>query len=255
MQWQLLISFVHEVPPMRQPEDSVPHIQYANSEEIAWHLTKQLRLPDLVISDTDTIPGFLCLADNEPMLTKIYKIKKRAPEKRLLVLAASLEMAISIVDYSRITADRKKIESFLGLLWPGSLTCILPLKAGHSFSSALHQENQIAIRVPDQPWLRATIEQCGSFVAAPSANLSGLPVEETPRNIFRQFQDSISLYHFHLDEISLKKWDGLSPILDFTTWKTNQPSTIVDLCGAEPVLVRGGAMPWPLIQSQWHSYE
>lgn len=170
-----------------------------------------LRDGGLVAFPTDTVYGIGCLARNGEALEAIFVAKRRPPEKRVPLLAASLEQAVErgylADERSRLLAQR---------FWPGGLTLVLP--------SGADGESQ-AFRVPDHPVALALIERAGPL-ATSSANRSGEPETFEADDVAVAFADT----------------DLLDLILDGGAVPGGVASSVVDLSVEPGRLVREGAI-------------
>ncbi|CEM60679.1 Sua5/YciO/YrdC/YwlC family protein [Treponema phagedenis] len=162
-----------------------------------------LREKKIVIIPTDTIYGFSGIMPETA--DKIAAIKGRNASKQFIALIAKPE------DYKKYT-DISIPQKFLSL-WPGPLTLIMRLKNG----------NTQAFRCPNDNWLREVVEKTGKPIYSTSANRSGFPPLTDIEEIKQEFQQDVSLI------VDAGKITGLA-------------STIVDISGSEPKLLRQGAI-------------
>jgi L-threonylcarbamoyladenylate synthase len=102
--------------------------------------------------------------------------------------------------------------------WPGPLTLVLPAPSPTDGST-------IAVRAPDHDVARALLAALGEPIASSSANPAGQrpPVDA--------------------DEVIAALDDELDLVLDGGPCRIGQPSTILDLSGATPRILRQGAIP------------
>lgn len=161
---------------------------------------------------TETVYGLLTKWDNEAGREKIYALKHRPATKRLQMLAPSLDAALQagVQDTPEL---RKLAEHF----WPGALTLVVKNAT---------QDDTIGLRIPDHPFVRRLLEECGCVCAATSANRSG-----TPAAI--QIHDAL---------------DGLDGTPDLAvdggviTVTGGQASTVVSLLSDPPTVLRQGVI-------------
>lgn len=176
-----------------------------------------LRRGGVVAFPTDTVYGLGACADNEAAVAKIYKLKQR-PQNIALPLLLANKAQISQVALSVPPIARLLIDKFL----PGALTLVLP-RADAVLDIITASGSTVAIRIPDHPVPVALARELGP-IAATSANLSGQPSSLTAEEVYTQFGDKIELV---ID-------DGRCP--------RGKESTIVDVTGSIPVLLREGAI-------------
>lgn len=172
---------------------------------------------ELVVLPTDTVYGLAADAFKAEAVQRLLDTKGRGRDMPPPVL-------ISVVDTMDALATdipeagRELCKAF----WPGPLTVIC-----HAQSSLMwdlgETQGTVALRVPDQADTRELLSRTGPL-AVSSANLSGQPAATDVYDAERQLGDAVAVY---LD-------GGESP--------KGEPSTIVDLTGDIPNVVRVGAL-------------
>ncbi len=136
---------------------------------------------EVISFPTDTVPA---VAVKPKHAQKIYALKKRSPDKPLILMAASLE---EIWDYVvGNDAEKQQWLAIAAKYWPGALTLVLP--ASDRVSSAINPTNSgtIGVRVPDLDIARQILAKTG-VMATTSANLSGQPPIEWTEKIALTF--------------------------------------------------------------------
>lgn len=179
-----------------------------NAKETAVKTAEVLNSGGLCILPTDTIYGFICRADADDAIERIYKIKGRERDKPFLVLLADIK---SISGFSDMEMPQKLKPHI-----PGPLTFIMPLKTVLSFSFC---RDTLAIRIPDDTFLLDVLSQT-SAVVAPSANKAGKAPSMKINEIADEFESDVDL------------------IVSAGDIKESLPSTIYD-CVNEKVLREG----------------
>ncbi len=182
-----------------------------------------------LIYPTDTIYGLGCSATNEKAISRIFEIKKRTPVKALPVLVSNINMARKIA-----YIDKKK-EEMLRKIWPtstktstwegpGPITVILQ-KKDLIPDILTGGQNTIGMRIPNSKFNRILIESLEQPIVATSANISGEEPDLDVRDIINRFTQE-------------KEQPDL--ILDAGILSQSEPSTILDLSGLKPKIVRVG---------------
>ncbi len=178
-----------------------------------------LRAGKVVLLDTDTLPGLHALATLPAAAQLLRELKGSADGRPFLLLFPSLEAVLR-------HAVRPKDET-LGLLrrtWPGALTVLL--SASESAPPEwIAEGGSIAARVPGCAPLRALLEELGAPLFSTSANRAG---EEPATSLEEACARFPQLAFFALGEVA----PGVA-------------STLVDLRGDHPQLLRKGHLPWP----------
>ncbi len=172
-----------------------------------------LRSGGVAVLPTDTIYGFHCVYSEAAAIDRIRSLKGRSSEGFIL-LAATLEMADALVgDWPRGS------RSVLGSLWPAPVTAILP--ASGDIPTALRPAGKVAVRIPSMSSLLDLIGRVGEPIVSTSANLSGMPPLEKIGEIKSAFP-------------------GLDAYISRRGAGSRSPSTIIDLTGSRPRMVRKG---------------
>lgn len=188
----------------------------ATNHDAAKALAAAVRAGNVGVFVTDTVYGIGCRADDVKAIKRIYRLKKRADPK-LPLLVSSLHMAKRYVRVS------KRNEALLRRHWPGALTAVLPSKQQLPYLLE-GGTGALAVRVPDDAWLRGVIRRLGVPLVATSANISGQQTIENEQQLRAQFK--------RLPDVFV---DGGNP-------RSRKPSTLVDLMSEKPVIVRAGAV-------------
>ncbi len=177
---------------------------------------KILKQGGLVAFPTETVYGLGGDALDAEAAAKIYSAKGRPLDNPLIVHIADKEdiyqLAEDIPDAARKLADK---------FWPGPLTIIL--KKGQLVpNSTTGGLATVAIRMPSDQIAAMLIRESGLYIAAPSANASGRPSTTRAEHVYEDLAGRIPL------------------ILDGGPVPIGLESTIVDLSGEHPIILRPG---------------
>ena len=174
---------------------------------------------DLVVLPTDTVYGLVCTPDSEEPTRALTALKERPPEQPLALLAASVDRLLDAVPELRGPDER-----VARALLPGPYTLVLPNPARRFARLTGERPETIGVRVPELAGPGAVVLDQVGVVAATSANVHGGPdprrVEDVPVSILAAVAAVID--------------DGELP---------GVPSTVLDLTGDEPRVLREGAVP------------
>lgn len=157
-------------------------------------------------------------------LTRLFALKERPSEKPVLVLISGPEMLTQVAQELTETAAR-----LMAYFWPGPLTLILPAQP-HLPWGLTGGTGTIGVRQPRQPLICRMIAALGFPVTGTSANRSGRPPLVAAAAVAEEFGAGVDL------------------ILDMGPCPGGLPSTIVDVTGIAPRLVRAGAVPAALLK-------
>lgn len=170
----------------------------------------------LVAIPTETVYGLGGNAMDEGAAAKIYAAKGRPSDNPLIVHIAKVSDLTLLSDQVP-----EKAYALAERFWPGPLTMIVRKNKSVPYTVTGGLET-VAVRLPSHEVARAVIEASGTFVAAPSANLSGRP---SPTDAIHVIEDL----------------DGrVDMIIDDGAIDIGVESTIVDLTEDIPVILRPG---------------
>ena len=201
--------------------------QLVRQVEEAAEIVKQ---GGIVAFPTDTVYGLGAGVFNNEAVDRIYKVKQRPHHLPLpILLADCAQLAI-------VTASVSEIAWLLiKYFWPGGLTLVLP-KATSFHSNATAGSDKVAIRIPNHVVPIALIRNSGVPIVGTSANLSSEPSALTPEGVRAQLGDNVDL------------------IVDGGKCHGGLESTIVDLTGKVPVILRQGIVPEEEIKKIYREY-
>ncbi|MBM4458250.1 MAG: threonylcarbamoyl-AMP synthase [Chloroflexi bacterium] len=180
------------------------------------HAAELLRRGELVAFPTDTVYGVGAVVWDAAAVAKLYTAKLRSLDKAIPVLLADPD-DVTLVAGDLPAAVLRIAERF----WPGPLTLVVP-KGERVPAEVTSGGVTVAVRVPDHPLARALIRAAGAPVATTSANLSGQPSPVTAQDVEAQLRGRVAL------------------ILDGGPCPGGVPSTVVDVSGPQPVILRPG---------------
>ncbi|KKR07761.1 MAG: Sua5/YciO/YrdC/YwlC family protein, tRNA threonylcarbamoyladenosine biosynthesis protein [Candidatus Peregrinibacteria bacterium GW2011_GWF2_39_17] len=173
---------------------------------------KVLRQGGVVAHPTDTCYGLAVDIFNKAALERLYELKGMSQEKPVSILVRSLKEAKEYGEFSKIALD------LAARYWPGSLTLVVPRteKAPVFLNS---KQDTIGIRVIVEDWTKNLLEAFGSPLSTTSANKHG---QASPYSV----AEILVQPDFLIDG------GNLDP--------KNQPSTIVEVIGAQKRILRQG---------------
>ncbi|NDP43548.1 MAG: threonylcarbamoyl-AMP synthase [Aromatoleum sp.] len=176
-----------------------------------------LRSGGLVAFPTETVYGLGADAGNPDAVRAIFAAKGRPADHPVIV---HLHDASAVDAWVRTFPEgaRRLADAF----WPGPLTLILP-RAAHVSNAVTGGQDGVGLRVPSHPVARALLATFGA-IAAPSANRFGRISPTTAQHVADDLGDAVAL------------------ILDAGPCSVGIESTIVAFVGAEPALLRPGAI-------------
>jgi L-threonylcarbamoyladenylate synthase len=181
------------------------------------HLAGLLRAGALVSFGTETVYGLGGDATNDRAVAAIFAAKDRPRFNPLICHYRDADAAFADVI---VTAQARCLAA---KFWPGPLTLVLPRRRDCAVSLlASAGLDTLAVRVPANAVAIAILQQTGRPVAAPSANRSGNVSPTTAQHVLEELAGRIAA------------------VLDCGACPVGVESTVLDLCAAEPVLLRPG---------------
>jgi L-threonylcarbamoyladenylate synthase len=179
-----------------------------------------LRAGTLVAFGTETVYGLGGDATNAEAVAGIFQAKGRPQFNPLISHYPSAAAAFRDAEASSLA------ETVAAAFWPGPLTLVLRRAAGCPVSLlASAGLDTVAVRVPSHPVSMALLAAAGIAVAAPSANRSGRVSPTTAAHVFAELDGRIAA------------------VLDSGPCAVGLESTVLDLSGPTPLLLRPGGVP------------
>ncbi len=173
-----------------------------------------LRAGRPVVLPTDTVYG-LCAEPTEEGVARLYAVKGRRAEQPTALLGRDVDALLEVVPELR-----GRMEPLLRAVLPGSFTIVAPNPGRRLPWLAGASPETIGLRVPDGPAALMRVLAQVPAVAATSANPPGAPDPQRPQDV--RFHDCLLLDGGELPGV---------------------PSTVVDVTGDEPRVLREGAVP------------
>jgi len=184
-----------------------------------------LRAGGLVAFPTETVYGLGADAANEQAVRKLYSVKRRPADHPVIVHFASADKALS---WAREMPESAK--KLAARHWPGPLTLVLKRSpAAKDFVTG--GQDTVGLRVPSHPIAHELLKAFGGGVAAPSANRFGLISPTTAAHVREDLGKDVDL------------------VLEGGASEVGIESTILDLSGAAPVLLRPGHLSKETLES------
>jgi len=174
-----------------------------------------LRSGEAVVLPTDTVYGLAVVPTVPDAVDRLFALKGRPADLPIAVLVNGLGQAAALAEMprtARMLADR---------FWPGPLTLVLPRRTGVDLPLG-EPAHTIGVRWPDHPLITALASEVGPL-ATTSANRSGSPTPADAAEAAAALDGAVGL------------------VLDAGPC-AGVASTVVDLTGAEPVILREGTI-------------
>lgn len=191
----------------------------AHTPETIAQAADILRAGGLVAFPTETVYGLGANAQDGQAVARIFDAKGRPQFNPLIVHVESAAQA------AELTAMDERAQIIARAFWPGPLTMILPRRADCGISDLCSAGlPTLAVRVPAHPAAQALLRAAQIPLAAPSANKSGRLSATTPAYVAESFGDEIDM------------------VLAAGPCTVGLESTVLDLSGPEPAILRPGAV-------------
>ncbi len=184
------------------------------TKEDTKQILKLLKAGKVVAFPTDTVYGAAIRYDDPMAIRRLKRAKKRPESKPFPMMVADKSQIAEVAEISE--QAEKLIDAFM----PGAITLVMKRRESVD-PEVTNGLDTIAVRMPDDDWIRDLIRKCGKALLVPSANLSG---EKTALNS---------------DEV-LAQLDGRISGVVLGASKGSLSSTIVDCSKKEISILRKG---------------
>ncbi len=180
-------------------------------------IVKIIRDGGLVIYPSDTVYALGCDINNTRAMERVAQLRGVKLEKA--------KFSFICQDLSNLSDYVKQIDSatfkLLKRALPGPYTFILP--GNNNLPSVFKKKKEVGIRVPDNSIAQAIVRELGNPIISTS------------------IKDEDEVIEYTTDpELIYEKWNKLVDVIVDGGYGGNVPSTIIDLTGTEPVLIREG---------------
>ena len=184
-----------------------------------------LRRGEVIGLPTETVYGLAADASDPAAVARVFALKGRPADHPLIVHLGDVALldvwARAVPAAARTLAAR---------FWPGPLTLVLS-RAAQVLDAVTGGQDTVALRLPAHPLARAVLQAFGGGLAAPSANRFGRISPTRPEHVRAEFGDAVAC------------------ILDGGPCAVGIESTIVDLSGSMPRILRPGAITRAMLEA------
>jgi tRNA threonylcarbamoyl adenosine modification protein (Sua5/YciO/YrdC/YwlC family) len=196
-------------------------------------ICEAMRRGTVMLYPTDTVYAIGCDLQSKSAIERVRQLKRLANDKPLTFLCPSLS---NIAKYAHVSDAAYRL---MRHLIPGPFTFILPATKLVPKLVLDPKRKTTGIRVPEHPVAQALLAELGNPIISISAtvlpegaenNRAESPVIKTPDDLFEHFEHRVDL------------------IVDNAQSPTQQVSSVIDLCGSEPVVLRQG-LGWQEIEA------
>ncbi len=190
--------------------------------EILLSAARIIRHGGIVAYPTETFYGLAVDPYHSGAVSRLFSVKGRAGTEPLIMLLSRAEEAFTLAD--PVGAARDWYAALARRFWPGPLTLVLAARRGLA-CPGLAGAGSVAVRVSSHPLAWQLCRTVGGPITSTSANISG---GEPPAAA---------------EAIDPRLACRLDLTLDTGRTPGGMPSTLLDLSGARPVLLRAGQIP------------
>jgi L-threonylcarbamoyladenylate synthase len=179
----------------------------------------------LVVFPTETVYGIGANALNEEGIKAIYQVKGRPSDNPLIMHLSKFE------DVKLYTKNHQLyVSRLMDTFWPGPLTMVFE-KRDIVPSIITGGLDSVGIRIPSNQAALQVIDIAGVPICAPSANISGQPSATLFEHVLTDFKDRVDI------------------IINGGKTQVGLESTVIDVTGPVPVILRPGVITQDMIRA------
>ena len=182
-------------------------------------IARMLETGGVVCFPTDTLYGLAVNPSNPEAVERLFTLKGRTGAKPILLLLDSIELARTV------SLPNPVFEEVAATFWPGPLTLVTPAQ-DHLSDRVTGGTGTIGVRWPDASVPRLLIEAFGVPITGTSANRSGQPGVRSALDALHQLGE------------------GVDVVIDGGTLGDSPASTVLDVSGDVPILLREGPVTY-----------
>jgi L-threonylcarbamoyladenylate synthase len=197
--------------PIVKIDPSHPEITFSRCRDV-------VRAGGIIVYPTDTLYGLGADPKNPDAVRKLFTIKGRQADQPILVLIRDEN---EVRDWAADITPRAK--ELMKKFWPGPLTLVFKAKP-EVIAELTGGAGTIGLRVPGNALTRQLLASLGIALTGTSANIAGKPDSRTAQEAAEAIGEMVDL------------------VLDGGRMEGGNPSTVVDVSGDEPLVIREGAI-------------
>lgn len=198
------------------PEILLAMLAFQLNQKVIEQAAQALRAGLLVAFPTETVYGLGADAQSQPALERLFEAKRRPANHPVIVHLAEFSQ---VLDWCSEVPESAWI--LASHFWPGPLTMILK-RSQKALDQVTGGQDTVAVRVPKHPVALALLATFGDGIAAPSANRFGFVSPTSAQDVRLEFGNEVY------------------SVLEGGSCDVGIESTIVDLTGPQPVILRPG---------------
>ena len=178
-----------------------------------------LRRGGVIVAPSETVYGLSAMAGNYKASRQIRKLKRRHLQSPFIVLMESIEQV-----YEWIAPPGPETKELMKVFWPGPLTLVLSQKEqGDPLCTG--RRDTIGVRVSPDPVCSLLLNRTGMPLLSTSANPAGREPALTAESAEKYFRDKVGF------------------IINDGARSRRPPSTVIEMTGRSPLVLREGAVP------------
>lgn len=196
-----------------------------DSEEVRTRAAQIVAAGGLIAFRTDTFYGLGANPFDENAVKHLKRVKGRDDGKPILLLISDREQLEVLLE-----STSEVFDLLSGKLWPGPLTLVAQASSRLPIDITAGTQT-VGVRLPDDPAARQIVKDCGGVLTATSANMAGSSPARSASEVLDYFLDDINL------------------IIDGGQVEATSASTVLDVTGESPLIIREGALSRAQIES------
>jgi len=202
--------------------------EHSELSTVSSQVVTVLSKGELVILPTETQYGLCCDSRNIEALGRLNEAKRRSASEPVAVFIPDIESTRDLSD-----GFTRPVENFVSRFWPGPLTLVLE-SSTRDWPGIVTESGTIGLRCSSHPLIQRVVSSTDMLLTATSANPHDVKPSASVDDLKKWFSETVSLC-----------------VLDASVRDDAVPSTVVQIIGNKPRILRSGAITDASVFAAW----